>query len=106
MTASQSEGPLMYTLRELRDNTAGVMKAINSQNRPAFITHHGRPINVIQPLANIENLEGTLIEKAIEAGMIDLDTPGDRVYSSQEMADMIAQLGNQPGERDEISQGY
>ncbi len=85
MTESQNEGPLLYTLRQLHDDTAAVMEAVNTQKRPAVITQRGRFIALVQPLACIENLEGILIGKAIEAGDIKLE-PGDRVYTSEEMA--------------------
>ena len=85
MSESQGEGPLLYTLRDLHENTAAVMETVNTQNRQAVITRHGRFIALIQPLTNIENLDGKLIGAAVASGAINLDVTGDKVYTSEEM---------------------
>jgi hypothetical protein len=59
-------------MHDLHNNTAAIMEAVNTQNRPAVITRMGRFIALIQPLTNIENLEGKLIARAIESGDIKL----------------------------------
>jgi hypothetical protein len=90
MTESHGESPLHYTLHDLHNDTAAIMEAVNTQNRPAVITRMGRFITLIQPLANIENLEGKLIGAAIKAGDINLELePGDRVYTTEEMFDAL-----------------
>lgn len=83
MSESQNEGPLLYTLRQLHDNTAAIMEAVNTQNRPAVITRMGRFIALVQPLANIENLEGKLIGRAIECGDIKLESPDESSVSNE-----------------------
>lgn len=42
----------VYTMRELNQNTAQVIDAINKSGRPAAVTKHGRFVALIQPLAN------------------------------------------------------
>ena len=41
---------LVYTMRDLNQNTARVMNEIREAGKPAFITSYGRFIAVIQPL--------------------------------------------------------
>jgi prevent-host-death family protein len=41
---------LVYTMRDLNQRTAEIIRAIREAGRPAFITSHGRFIAVIQPL--------------------------------------------------------
>ncbi len=72
MGEPHSSSPLLYTMRELQDDTVALMEAINSQNKPAIITRMGRLIALIQPLGNVENLEGKLIAEAIASGEIKL----------------------------------
>jgi antitoxin (DNA-binding transcriptional repressor) of toxin-antitoxin stability system len=60
------------------------MEALNTQNRSAVITRRGRPVALVQPLANVENLEGKAIRAAVEAGDIDLDG-GDKSSTLKEL---------------------
>lgn len=82
MTESQNEDPLLFTLHDLHNRTAEIAEILNTQNKPAVITGHGRYLLFIQPLANIDNLEGKLISAAVEAGKLDLNSPVDRIYTS------------------------
>ena len=41
----------LYTMRELNQNTAKVLREINEAGEPALITRQGRPIALITPLA-------------------------------------------------------
>lgn len=89
MSESQNEDPLHYTLRQLHDDTAGVIESINRQERPAVITRMGRFIAYIQPLACVENLEGQAIQAAIESGRLDLNPTSDKSYTSEEMLEAL-----------------
>ena len=40
----------IYTMRDLNQRTAEVMRDIEEHGRPAFITKHGRFVAVIRPL--------------------------------------------------------
>lgn len=55
----------LYTMRELNQNTANVLREINDDGRPAIITRHGRFIAAIVPLASA-GLEGKLANKLID----------------------------------------
>jgi len=43
-----------YSMRELNQNTAGVLAEINKHGQPAAITRHGRFIALITPLEGCE----------------------------------------------------
>ena len=42
---------LVYTMRDLNQQTARIMAEIENSGKPAFITRHGRFVAVITPLA-------------------------------------------------------
>lgn len=46
----QDANNLIYTMRDLNQNTARVMNEIREAGKPAFITSYGRFIAVITPL--------------------------------------------------------
>ncbi len=72
----------VYRMRDLNQNTAGVLKDINDSGRPAFITRHGRFIAMITPLEG-QNIEGRLI-----AALVNDQAPdeSDRLLSSEAVA--------------------
>lgn len=51
-SASSIDGdkPLVYTMRELNQQTARIMNEIEKHARPGFITRHGRFVAMIVPL--------------------------------------------------------
>jgi antitoxin (DNA-binding transcriptional repressor) of toxin-antitoxin stability system len=51
-SASSVDGdkPLVYTMRELNQQTARIMNEIEKHARPGFITRHGRFVAMIVPL--------------------------------------------------------
>lgn len=56
-TAAQSstssiddDKPLVYTMRELNQQTARIMNEIEKHARPGFITRHGRFVAMIVPV--------------------------------------------------------
>ena len=53
---------LVYTMRDLNQDTARVMREIREAGRPAFITSYGRFIAVITPLE-----PGQVEQKALAA---------------------------------------
>ena len=42
---------LVYTMRDLNQQTARIMAEIEESGKPAFITRHGRFVAVVTPLA-------------------------------------------------------
>ena len=46
----EDANPIVYTMRDLNQNTARVINEIRQAGKPAFITHYGRFIAVITPL--------------------------------------------------------
>ena len=45
------DGVLVYTMRDLNQQTAHIMAEIENSGKPAFITKHGRFVAIITPLA-------------------------------------------------------
>lgn len=54
-----------YTMRELNQNTAKVLREINESGEPALITRQGRPIALITPLADAQ------VESAVLGAVLD-----------------------------------
>lgn len=44
------DDPLVYTMRELNQQTRSIMSEIEKTGKPAFITWHGRFVAIITPL--------------------------------------------------------
>lgn len=55
-----------YTMRELNQNTAKVLREINESGEPALVTRQGRPIALITPLAD-EHVEATMLGAFLES---------------------------------------
>lgn len=62
---SQLGSTQTYTMRELNQHTADVIREINESGNPAAITRHGRFVALITPLANAE------VESAVLSAVID-----------------------------------
>jgi antitoxin (DNA-binding transcriptional repressor) of toxin-antitoxin stability system len=62
------EEALVYTMRELNQQTARIMSEIESTGRTAFITRHGRFVATIVPLAPGQVESRVLAEMAREIG--------------------------------------
>jgi prevent-host-death family protein len=56
----------LYTMRELNQNTAKVLREINESGEPALITRQGRPIALITPLAE-ERVEAAVLGAVLES---------------------------------------
>ncbi|MFV2094694.1 type II toxin-antitoxin system Phd/YefM family antitoxin [Micromonospora sp. LOL_014] len=56
----------VYTMRELNQRTAEVLRQINEDGRPAVITRHGRFVALITPLAD-RDIEAALLDQILES---------------------------------------
>ena len=59
---------LVYTMRDLNQQTARIMGEIEKTGRPAFITRHGRFVAIITPVAPGQVESRVLAEMAREIG--------------------------------------
>lgn len=82
-----------YTMRELNQRTAEVIREINDSGKQAVITRHGRHVAIIVPVAN-ELVEGAVLRAVLETTLgRDRGASEDddvRLYSTDEAA---AELG-------------
>ena len=62
------EEALVYTMRDLNQQTARIMSEIERTGRTAFITRHGRFVATIVPLAQGQVESRVLAEMAREIG--------------------------------------
>src|SRR3954447_6943480 len=63
--------PLVFTMTELNQHTAGVLAEINAAGRPAAITKHGKFVVMIHPLegSSVESMvlsRGSLAEEFVQ----------------------------------------
>ena len=65
------DGTLVYTMRELNQQTASIMSEIEKTGKTAFITRHGRFVAIIKPLVPGEVEQRVLAEMAREIGKRD-----------------------------------
>ena len=95
MTATQErvafKDPHLVTMRELNQNTAAVIDAVNESGQPAVVTKHGRFVALLTPLAG-QNLEGRLAARLLEEqGVL---APGEvEVQPGKSTADLMRDLG-------------
>jgi antitoxin (DNA-binding transcriptional repressor) of toxin-antitoxin stability system len=59
---------LVYTMRDLNQQTARIMTEIEKAGKPAFITRHGQLVAVITPLAPGQVESRVLAQMARELG--------------------------------------
>jgi prevent-host-death family protein len=50
-SADDDDDALVYTMRDLNQQTASIMSQVEQTGKPAFITRHGRFVAMIMPLA-------------------------------------------------------
>jgi prevent-host-death family protein len=75
-----------YTMRELNQNTAKVLREINESGQPALITRQGRPIALIAPLAD-ERVEAAVLGALLEsAPQLAGKEPLGEILESKEVA--------------------
>ena len=60
--------PVVYSMRDLNQQTARIMGEIEEAGKTAFITRHGRFIAIITPLAHGQIESRVLAEMAREIG--------------------------------------
>jgi prevent-host-death family protein len=61
-----ADDALVFTMRDLNQQTARIMNEIEKTGRPAFITKHGRFVAIITPLAPGQVESRVLAEMARE----------------------------------------
>jgi prevent-host-death family protein len=61
-----NDDALVYTMRDLNQQTARIMNEIEKTGQPAFITKHGRFVAIITPLAPGQVESRVLAEMARE----------------------------------------
>lgn len=64
----EGDEALVYTMRDLNQQTARIMGEIEETGKPAFITRHGRFVAIIKPLQPGEVESRVLAEMAREIG--------------------------------------
>ena len=91
----------LYTMRELNQRTADVIREINDTGEPAVITRHGRFVALITPLA------GVRVESAVLGAVLDQleQNQSDRVYSSAEVARHVGGSARSHGPRELFQEG-
>ena len=68
---------LVYTMRDLNQQTARIMGEVEKTGKPAFITRHGRFVAIITPLAPGQVESRVLAEMAREIGKSSQTQTGD-----------------------------
>jgi prevent-host-death family protein len=91
----------LYTMRELNQHTADVIREINETGASAVITRHGRFVALITPLA------GVRVESAVLGAVLDQleQDQSDRVYSSTELARQLGGSARSHGPRELFQEG-
>jgi antitoxin (DNA-binding transcriptional repressor) of toxin-antitoxin stability system len=64
----EDDEALVYTMRDLNQQTARVMSEIEKTGKPAFITRHGRFVAIITPVVPGQVESRVLAEMAREIG--------------------------------------
>jgi hypothetical protein len=65
MDGHEEPKTLLFTMRELQDDTANIITVINVQDKPAVITRMGRFVAIIYPLA-YKNVESNVLGKLLD----------------------------------------
>jgi antitoxin (DNA-binding transcriptional repressor) of toxin-antitoxin stability system len=72
---------LIYTMRDLNQRTASVMREIEKTGKPGFITRHGQFVAIITPLASGQVESRVLTEMAREIADRTQDEPAASVIT-------------------------
>lgn len=83
------ESSQTYTMRELNQRTAEVMREINDSGRPAAITRRGRFIALITPLAS-EQVESAALQAALNAAANRAQLTGEEPIDRAERLEDVA----------------
>lgn len=82
-----------YTMRELNQRTAEVIKEINDSGMPAAITRRGRFVALITPLAN-EHVEsmvlGAVLSAAENAQQLTGESTATGAYTAEDVAEELS----------------
>jgi prevent-host-death family protein len=83
----------IVTLRDLQRNPAGVLRELEENRRPAFVTRRGRPVAVLMPVDEDE-LYDFVLAKAPEyvAGMRAADEDVARGDLGRPLEEVLAEL--------------
>ena len=74
-----------YSMRELNQNTAHVIREINESGEPALITRQGRPVALITPLANVR-VEAAVLTAARESvSVLNTAESVGKIHTSEEV---------------------
>ncbi len=65
---AEDDEALVYTMRDLNQQTARIMGEVEKTGKPAFITRHGRFVAIITPVAPGQVESRVLAEMAREIG--------------------------------------
>lgn len=89
---SQLSSAHTYTMRQLNQQTAEVLREINESGTPAAITRHGRFIALITPLAN-KDVESAVLDAVVDAAENSSQLRGERtaerLLSTEELAEEL-----------------
>jgi prevent-host-death family protein len=77
--AGDYDDALVYTMRDLNQQTASIMSQVEKTGKPAFITRHGRFVAMITPLAPGQVESRVLAEMAREIASKAEDEPAATV---------------------------
>ena len=75
MPRVDGDDALVYTMRDLNQQTASIMREIEKTGKPAFITRHGQFVAMITPLAPGQVESRVLAEMAREIADRTQDEP-------------------------------
>lgn len=83
----------VYTMRQLNQDTAGVIRQINEAGVPAAITRSGRFVALITPLAN-ERVEGAVLDALLQASDNEAQLRGKQpIQGARSLEDVAKELG-------------
>jgi prevent-host-death family protein len=79
----------VYTMRELNQHTADVLREVNESGLPAPITRHGRFVALLVPLANTDvesAVLSTVLRTAEQYGQLVGQSTASATYTEDEIA--------------------
>lgn len=85
--------PRIVSLADFRANTTEIIREMNEKNHQVLVTRHGRFLAIMQPLANIENLEGKILSEAIEKGHLVIS---DDITNARTADELLAEFASGP----------
>lgn len=91
-TRSEISRDRIYTMRQLNQQTAEVLKEINDDGRPAMITRRGRFIAMIVPLvgADIESVVvGAIVDDVEHTRQLTGEHTLEHLKTTEELADQL-----------------